>query len=208
MERKWLLPENLVNQISSNECFVPIGRSGEWGLSSWSVDTSTIIDLMKQYLITQNKPATADEIYLYVSERRPVQKSSISAYLAFDKGFMKIDRAKWGISGWLELKGAQNWNPEHVGRFVEELFKKNKATKLKYSVVKQALVEASGVADRQARGLLNVNPVVETQRDESGELFAIFQPTYKDLLSEKGAHFSRKKLTLKVLVNQKGARDT
>ena len=201
--KKIVAPGNLVNQISSNDYFVPIGRSGEWGLSSWSMDTSTIVDLMKQYLIARNEPATADEIYLYVSERRPVQKSSISAYLAFNKGFMKVGRVKWGISGWLESKGAQNWNPEHVGRFIEELFKKSKAIKLKYSVVKQALVEASGVADRQARGLLNVNPVIETQRDESGELFAIFQPTYKDLLSERGAHFSRKKSTLKVLVNQK-----
>lgn len=202
-DKKTVNARNLANQMSSDDRFVPIGRSGEWGLSGWSVDTGTIIDLMKQYLISQNKPSTADEIFTYVRERRPVQKSSIDSYLIFQDDFAKVDRNNWGLSEWAEAKDAQNWNPEQVGQFVEELFRKNRARKLKYSIVKQALIEAANIKDRQAQGLLNVNPVIKTERDDNGELIAIFQPKYRDLLASSGARFVRRKSTLRTLVDEK-----
>ena len=43
---------NLGNQISVDGRFCPIGRSGEWGLTSWSLDTRTITELMKRFLAT------------------------------------------------------------------------------------------------------------------------------------------------------------
>ncbi|MBK7920008.1 MAG: hypothetical protein IPJ94_27880 [Chloroflexi bacterium] len=189
--------------MSSDNRFVPIGRSGEWGLSSWSVDTGTIVEQMKLFLIARNQPATVDEIYSYISERRPVRKSSVEAYLTFQEDFAKVDRTKWGLAEWSEAKNAQNWNPEQVGQFVEELFRKNKARKLKYQIIKQALMEAAGVKNRQAQGLLGVNPVIKTERDETGELYAIFQPKYKEILNNsEGVRFNRKKKTLRVLVSE------
>ena len=193
---------NLVNQMSSDDRFVPIGRSGEWGLSSWSIDTGTIVELMKQYLIALNEPATAEEIYSYVRDRRPVRKSSIEAYLTFQEDFAKVGRTRWGLAEWSETQGAQIWNPEQVGQFIEELFKKNRARKLKYKIVKQALKKASGVKDRQAQGLLNLNPVIKTERDEVGELYAIFQPKYKESLTKTGVRFTRKKKTLRLMVDE------
>jgi hypothetical protein len=196
-------PRNLANQMSNDNRFVPIGRSGEWGLSSWSVDTGTIVEQMKLYFIARNEPATADEIYSYVSERRPVRKGSVEAYLTFQEDFAKVDRIRWGLAEWSEVKDAQNWNPEQVGQFVEELFRKNRSRKLKYQIIKQALMEASGVKNRQAQGLLNINPVIRTERDETGELYAIFQPKYRELLDNAGgARFTRKKKTLRVLVDE------
>ena len=188
--------------MSSDDRFVPIGRSGEWGLSSWSIDTGTIVELMKQYLIALNEPATAEEIYSYVRDRRPVRKSSIEAYLTFQEDFAKVGRTRWGLAEWSETQGAQIWNPEQVGQFIEELFKKNRARKLKYKIVKQALKKASGVKDRQAQGLLNLNPVIKTERDEVGELYAIFQPKYKESLTKTGVRFTRKKKTLRLMVDE------
>jgi DNA-directed RNA polymerase delta subunit len=76
--QRQLTDANLTNQIINDERFMPIGRSGQWGLKSWThIDTNSILKLMEQCSIIQNKPATVDDIYLYVSERRPVRKNSI-----------------------------------------------------------------------------------------------------------------------------------
>lgn len=194
---------NLGNQISGDARFTPIGKSGEWGLNSWALDTGTIVDLMKQSLMTKNSPLTADEIYTYVSERRPVQKSSIDAYLTFREEFAKVDRTTWGLAAWNEVREGTRWTPVDVGKFVEQLFKKHRTKKLQYQLVKQALIEATGMLDRQVRGLLTVNPVINTERDAiTNELFAFFQPDYKTKLNQVGAGFKRKKKTLRQEVDE------
>jgi hypothetical protein len=194
---------NLGNQISGDARFTPIGKSGEWGLNSWALDTGTIVDLMKQSLMTKNSPLTADEIYTYVSERRPVQKSSIDAYLTFREEFAKVDRVMWGLAAWNEVREGTRWTPVDVGKFVEQLFKKHRTKKLQYQLVKQAVIEATGMLDRQVRGLLIVNPAINTERDAiTNELYAIFQPDYKTKLNQVGAGFKRKKKTLRQDVDE------
>ena len=153
-------PNNLVNQISRDNRFVPIGRSGEWGLSSWSLNIKTIVDLMKQCLIARNESVTVEEIYAYVSERRPVRRRSVQVYLASINDFAKVDRTRWGLASWSEVEGAKTWNPKQVASFVERIFKRNRAKKIEYSIIKQALMDEAGVSTRQAQGMLNVNPVI------------------------------------------------
>jgi len=191
-------PNNLANQISRDNRFVPIGRSGEWGLSSWSLNIETIVDLMKQCLIARNESATVEEVYAYVSERRPVHRSSVQVYLASINDFAKVDRTRWGLASWSEVEGAKTWNPKQVASFVERIFKRNRAKKIEYSIIQQALMDEAGVSTRQAQGMLNVNPVIETERDrETGELYAVYQPNYERVLDEIGTRFKRKKKTLR-----------
>jgi len=193
---------NLGNQISGDARFTPIGRSGEWGLSSWTLNTGTIIDLMKQCLMTRNTAATSDEIYLYVSERRPVQRASIDVYLMLREEFSKVDRIKWGLTNWDEVKDGTNWTPKEVGQFVEQLFKKHRTKKLQYQLVKESLIEATGLTKRQVQGLLSVNPVITTEREKNtNELFAYFNPDYKENLNQIGAIFNRKNKTLRQQVD-------
>ncbi|GAB4263347.1 MAG: hypothetical protein Kow0080_01570 [Candidatus Promineifilaceae bacterium] len=194
---------NLRNQISGDERFTPIGKSGEWGLSSWVLNTGTIVDLMKQCLVTRNSPATPDEIYSYVSERRPVQKSSINSYLVYREEFAKVDRIRWGLKIWDEVKDSAKWTPLEVGQFVEQLFKKHRTKKIQYRLIKQALIEATGLTDRQVQGLLNVNPVIKTEQEKgTNELYAFFQSDYKRQLERVGARFKRKKRTLRQKVDE------
>jgi hypothetical protein len=192
---------NLVNQISRDDRFVPIGRSGEWGLKSWSIDTTTILGLMKQFLIAQNRPVTVEEIYQYVSERRPVSRDSIIAYLTLNNLFSRISREHWGLAGWSEARGAQLWNPIEVAHFVENLFKRHKTKKLEYKLVKKSLMDTTGLSERQVQGLLNINPVIATEREpESKVLYAYFQSNYQEQLQNSTLRFRRKAKTLRELV--------
>lgn len=201
--RRTVNNRNLGNQISVDGRFCPLGKSGEWGLSSWSLDTGTIIELMKKALVVRNEPTTADDIYAYVSERRPVQKSSIDAYLTFQDSFVKIDRTKWGLATWSEAKNAKSWNPLQIGEFIENLFREHKAQVLEYSLLRQALMEVTGASPRQAQGFININPVVKTHRDEkTNTLYATFQPNFRESLSMAGARFARRTKTLRQQVDE------
>lgn len=189
---------NLVNQMSADNKVVPIGRSGEWGLSSWSLNTETILDLMKQCLIVHNEPATIDEIYAYVSERRPVSKTSIESYLTFVDEFARVGRSKWSLATWSEVKDANAWDAKQVASFVERIFKKNNSRRIEYSIIKQALVDEAHIGQRQAQGMLNANPVIETERDsKTGELYAVYQPDYKEKQDRYWTRFRSKKKTLR-----------
>jgi hypothetical protein len=195
---------NLSNQLSNDGRFIAVGRSGQWGLKRWlHLDTSNILELMEKCLIEYDQPMTIDEIYDYVKERRPVSRKSIEMYCLNESIFARIERDKWGLATWPETKNAEVWNPQQVADFVATVFKKAKTKELDYGILKQAVMEAVGVGNMQARGLLSVNPVIKThRRTASGELVAVFQPDYRDRLALTGAKFARKKPTLREKVRQ------
>jgi len=155
---------------------------------------------MEQCLITLNRPLTVDEIYEYISERRPVSKNSIIAYLSYENNFAKIDREKWGLARWSEAQEAKVWNPKDIAEFVSDLFRKKKTTELEYKVVRNALMEAADATVNQVRGLLNVNPVIKNRRVKN-KLYAIFQVDYKNKLADTGARFTSNKKTLREQVD-------
>lgn len=191
-----LSERNLVNQLQADHRFVPIGRSGLWALKKWDVETNNIIDLMERYLIERNQPATPEEIFYYVNSKRPVKLNSIQFYLTQSKLFRKIDRERWGLASWREAKNAINWNPEQVANFVADLFKQKRTESLEFRIVKEALMEKAGINERQASGLLRINPVIEVRKDpRSSVRIAFFQPDYQVRLATKGARPSRKKPT-------------
>lgn len=196
-ERKVVHQRNLVNQMSNDRRFVAVGKSGEWGLRSWGLNTENIVELIKQCLTVRNESATVDEIYRYVSERRPAQRSSIVSYLTFRDDFAKVDRDRWGLSTWAETRGANTWNPEQVAAFVEGIFKRHGVRKIEYSVLKQALMSEAQANPRQVQGLLAVNPVVQVEKDsKTGESFAIYQSDYREKLKDIRSRFIGTRKTL------------
>lgn len=190
LERGPVNPKSVVNRMSADKRFAAIGKSGEWGLSSWLPNTENIRDLMKQCLTVHNEPATRDEIYAYVSERRSVSRKSIELYLARRDDFAPVDRDRWGLAAWSETKDAKAWTPEQVAAFVERVLKRSNSRKIEYSILKQALINEAQVSQKQAQGLLSTNPVIKTSRDSStGELYAIYQPDYRERLKARGGKF-------------------
>lgn len=183
---------NVANQISKDERFVTIGKSGQWGLKTWEhIDTGSIVELMEEFFARKNKPATVDEIYEYVSSKRPVEKSSVTMYLSTKEQFSKHDRLQWKMAKWNEPDG-KIWGLEEVAIFVEDVFKKNKTKVLEYKIVKQALMEEVGLTSKQAQGMLNINPVIETHWDEHRKIFATLQENYHDKLLHVKAFGLRK----------------
>src|SRR6185437_3854483 len=94
-----LTESNLTSQMTCDERFVPLGRSGYWGLQSWThIDTKTIFQLMEECFLISKQPVTFDEIFLYVRTRRPVSKHSILWHLK-DKTeiFVKMSATTWGL---------------------------------------------------------------------------------------------------------------
>lgn len=190
-------------QLSKDERFVSIGKSGYWGLKTWEhLDTSSIVEMMEEFFLIQNKPATVDEVYNYVSERRPVSKKSIIAYLGINElsknRFAKIDRTTWGLASWSEAANTVTWNPEQVAEFVASVFKSKRVKELDYKVVKQALMEKASISEKEAQGLLGINPVIKTRRDlDANKLYAILQSDYADMPIKNRTKNSRKNLTLR-----------
>lgn len=178
---------NLSNQLGSDDRLVPIGRSGQWGLITWThIDTKSITALMEQYLIIQNKPTTVDEIYTYVSERRPVNKRSIVTFLMTERErFVRVGRVTWGLAKWTDTASSDTWNPEKVADFVANIFVQNKAKELDYKIIKEALMEQAGISAIQAQGLLNHNPVIRTRKGiKQDERLAVYQPNYKNIFTQ------------------------
>jgi hypothetical protein len=191
-------PRTLVNQMSNDERFTPIGKSGEWALAEWSLETASILELMERCFVSRNEPQTADQVYEFVSKRRPAQKSSINSYLAFDDRFARLSEDLWALASWHETEIRPYWDPERVGRFVEDMFKDSNRRKIPYLDIKEALIREAGLRPRQAIGMLNMNPVISTETDgETDELMALYNPEYKDELAAGQAKFPRMKPTLR-----------
>ena len=51
---------------------VAIGKSGEWALASWGLNTDSIPKLIEEGLTLKNQPMTLHEIYNYVNKKRPM----------------------------------------------------------------------------------------------------------------------------------------
>lgn len=194
-----IIERNLTNQLIGDDRFVAIGRSGKWGLKSWShIDTKSILTLMEECLITYNKPATIVEIFTYVSDRRPVSKHSILWYLTIEKEtFVKVGRTTWGLAKWSDVADESVWSPEQVADFVATIFMSNKATELSYKLIKEAIVKEMGINAKEAQGLLSQNPVLKTRRNSAwGEVIAIYQPNYKTILARTKLDAPRQRATL------------
>lgn len=191
-------PRTLLNQVCKDARFITVGKSGFWGLRSWgNIDTRSILELMERFLITLDRPATVDEIYNYIKERRPVSKNSISFYLSMKDTFKEVDRVRWGLSTWPEAQNAQVWTSEEIAEFIVGVFRAKRKKEVEHKIIKEALMEAANVNSRQALGMLNLSSVIETERKiKNGELYAKLKDDYKTQIKNKRLPFRRKSLTI------------
>ncbi|MDQ1636896.1 MAG: hypothetical protein QOF62_235 [Pyrinomonadaceae bacterium] len=188
---------NIANIMSADGRFVAVGSSGQRGLKSWTdLETGSILELMERCLISLNRPATEVEIANYVAKRRPVSKQSIKMYLASKEIFKKADRQRWGLASWAETQDALTWSMEQVAEFVANLFKERNARELEFRIVRKALAYAASVNTHQAMGMLKVNPVIISRREQRPfKICAVFQTDYKKKLAAYKSPISRKTKT-------------
>ena len=144
-----------------------------------------VLDLMERCLLEHNNPMTPEDIYAWISQRRPVSENSIVVYLTSDDRFGRADRERWGLADWKEIRDAQSWNRAGVADFVARLFGEHHSKRLPFKVVRDALAEAADVPERVASGLLATNPVIDTVKGIDGELLAELQANYRVQFEEE-----------------------
>ncbi len=162
--KRLLRTENLSNQLANDDRFVPIGRSGSWGLKAWNLETRSILDLMEKCLTIHNRPMSANEIFTYVQESRPVNPNSIAMYLTTNQRFRKVGHTHWGLASWPRSNEQPVWDREGVAKFIETFFKQARVAEVEYGLLTGALMEVAGISARQARGLLISHPAIKTRK--------------------------------------------
>lgn len=94
---------NLKNQLVSDGRFTPIGRSGEWGLSSWNhLNNVTIIEAMESVLHKSGQPLSFKRISDESKNIRPnASENSIKVYLSdrSDK-FTRVGKDLFALTSW------------------------------------------------------------------------------------------------------------
>jgi Putative DNA-binding domain/Sigma-70, region 4 len=94
---------NLSNQLSGDRRFVPIGRSGAWGLADRDgANAATIVEIMVDALRCAGRPLAAHDIRLEVEARRSVAANSVSIYLQMRPEFTLLPEGSWALSTWPE----------------------------------------------------------------------------------------------------------
>ena len=88
---------------------------------------------MEECLVSLGRPASAEEIFDYVSSRRPVSRKSITMYVSMDARFVESGFRTWGLASWPRQSAVPSWTPSDVAEFVVEIFKTRKQVELEYS---------------------------------------------------------------------------
>jgi hypothetical protein len=105
------LHQSLGSQLSMDERFESVGRSGTWKLKDWDhVRTDSIANLMREALAARQEPLTYDEIHAYVVQHRPeVPRQSILSLVTLTADVFvrrsggRVELVGWGKSGLPEL---------------------------------------------------------------------------------------------------------
>lgn len=101
------LHQSLTSQLSNDERFESVARSGAWKLSGWDhVRTDSIVDLMREALASRQEALTYDELHAFVVQHRPeVPRQSILSLVALDRETFakrsggRVELVGWGKSG-------------------------------------------------------------------------------------------------------------
>lgn len=121
---------SIASQMAGDKRFSAVGRSGQWALANWShITTRTIMDIMREFFHGRGSKATVDEVYSFVSERRPdITRNSIVIYLTNspDKfirvGSNEYELVEWGSKPYTPLtrRGNRNSAERQNGRTAEQ----------------------------------------------------------------------------------------
>jgi hypothetical protein len=132
--------QNLVNQMTQSELFVPIGKSGKWALTSMNVVTDSVINLMQQALREWNTPASDHEIYQYVFAQRPVSENSIKLYLSSHRDiFIQLPQKLWALKEWRK-EGMIDLDME-IPRYIQQYIHSQHHKMINFHAVRDAVAE-------------------------------------------------------------------
>jgi len=94
---------SLQSQLVNDQRFKAIGRSGLWTLSEWdNIRRDTIVNLMKECFHIKQCGATIEDVYEYVSSKRPdVSRNSVVIYITTLKDvFVRVSHDEYELASW------------------------------------------------------------------------------------------------------------
>ncbi len=163
----------LTNQMAADKRFVSIGRSGFWALSNWEhISTKSITELMELFFHKKNKPQKIDDIFEYVSSKRPgVTRQSIVTYLYDKPQFIRTGDGEYSLSSWGGKSASRvRVNGESINSnikdAIEELFLVN--GRIKNSDLVRAIKDKTSASEATIRKAIKSCQEIEVV-DKSGK---------------------------------------
>jgi DNA-directed RNA polymerase delta subunit len=106
---------NLVNQMAEDKRFKAIGKSGQWALADWGVETRAIPKVIEEILTQHGSPMDVEEITNLVQNARSASKVSVAMYLNMKSNiFYRYSRGVYGLSIW--IKGCNKFQAKSIYR--------------------------------------------------------------------------------------------
>lgn len=174
--RRFQNKENLVGQMGPDNRLHPIGKSGEWALTEWGVESRSLIDIIEDVLASVGEALPVDAIVSQVLEKRPGSASSIAMLLAFNQDrFRRVSRGIYGLAAWGDeaLEGAIS--DESVGRFIEDYVASHGGGAVDFKDLRKAFEVATKLGARSAAGVLATHPAVEVSLENSYRRTAVYR---------------------------------
>jgi hypothetical protein len=171
---------NLVNQLSPDERLHPIGKSGEWALSEWSIEGRSLIEIMEDVLASSGEALPTEEIVRQVLERRPGATASISMLLQFNPDrFRRVARGVYGLAAWGDKAPDGAMSDEFIARFIEDYVTSHGGGAVDFKEIRRAFEAATGLGPRSAAGILAAHPALEVGMENSYIRTAKFQKCWR-----------------------------
>lgn len=86
-------------QLGADPRFVHVGRTGLWGLASWSeLETRTVADAAAHTLAECGRVLTEAELYRSIASRRPTTRCFLVSELTRDRRFIRVAPATWALA--------------------------------------------------------------------------------------------------------------
>lgn len=102
-DKKTYKKYNLTNQLTSDDRFVAVGKSGYWGLKKWgTINNDSVIKAMENVLHKLSVPTTFTNIVKETKKIRPdAKQKSINIYLNNKKDiFTRVSKDKYALTDW------------------------------------------------------------------------------------------------------------
>ena len=105
--------------LQTDARFQPVGRTGLWKLAAWDhIDGRSFVDIALEALREGDRPLHVDQLFDYLSQRRPkVRQASISTLLSNDGRFSRVAPSVWALTA---------WDPERLGRISPSLLRSSR----------------------------------------------------------------------------------
>lgn len=183
-------------KLSGDSRFDSIGRSGEWFLTEWEgFSADTVLDLMEDALHSTGEPLSAQAIFDFVREKRPVEKGAIDSYLSQDSRFVRVGVNLFALRDWgmasvsttRERRIERVFSKAKLCEYIELVFKAKEVDEMFLTDLSQEIGNLEPRVSQQSIYISIIkSPAVNIINQQQGRVrkIAVFVPNYRMKLTK------------------------